>query len=72
MAVTRLDNLDPKNKISDDELNTVAGGMSQEEAREAVDKILDGYERDAQSSSDDDPWQDGFGRSRGGRLGGFK
>jgi hypothetical protein len=71
MTDARFDSLDPKNKVSDDELNTVAGGMSQEEARAAVNKILDGYERDDQSSSDDE-WQDGFGRSRGGRLGGFK
>ena len=73
MTDTRFNDLDPKFKLLDDELDTVAGGMSDAEALEAVNKILDGYERDDNSESDDeDPWKDGFGRKRGGRLGGFK
>ena len=71
MTDTRFNDLDPKNKLGDDELDAVAGGMSDAEAREAVDKILDGFEQDG-NSDDDDPWQDGFGRARGGRLGGFR
>ncbi len=71
MLDAKFNDLDPKNRLGDDELDTVAGGMSDAEAREAVNKILDGFESEGDGESDD-PWQDGFGRARGGRLGGFK
>ena len=67
MADNLLNGLDPKDRLDDEALDTVAGGYTEEELAQIVKvaKENTSYELDYSS---DNLWTDGMGRKKGGSM----
>ena len=71
MADNLLNGLDPKDRLDDEALDTVAGGYTEEELAQMAKVAMENTSYELDYSSDK-PWTNGMGRKKGGSMSSIK